>query len=229
MRVIDLNTSTFGAIEPGKAAKLRAAADRAGCVVTNLKMNQRELDMTGSDAAERATALREYKRCIDAAAELGARWVRPIPRKQKPDLSLAVTGYRELIEYGAPKGVSLLVENFGWMQSEPEAAAQLMDAIGEGVAASPDTGNWVNDEVRYAGLARMFPRAVTCDFKARELGPNGEHKAYDLQRCFQAGWEAGFRGPWCLEHAQEDWATLKRNLAFLRDSLRAWMKAASSR
>ena len=53
------------------------------------------------------------------------------------------------------------------------------------------------------------------------------HPAYDLQRCFQIGWEAGFRGPWCLEHANRDRAALFRELALLRDRLRAWAKAAA--
>jgi len=80
--------------------------------------------------------------------------------------------------------------------------------------------------VRYAGLARTFPLAVTCDFKARELGKKGEHILYDLERCFQIGWKAGFRGPWCLEHAHRDRKQLFRELGLLRDTLRKWMAAS---
>ena len=75
---------------------------------------------------------------------------------------------------------------------------RLLEDVGRNIAACPDTGNWVSNEVRYKGLALTFPKAVTCDFKARELGPEGQHAAYDLKRCFTIGWEAGFRGPWCL-------------------------------
>jgi hypothetical protein len=77
--------------------------------------------------------------------------------------------------------------------------------------------------VRYAGLAKAFPLAVTCDFKARPLGPDGQHEEYDLKRCFEIGWEAGFRGPWCFEYIHNDLATLYRDLGTLRDKCREWI------
>jgi hypothetical protein len=40
---------------------------------------------------------------------------------------------------------------------------------------------------------------------------------------FQIGWDAGFRGPWCLEHAHADFPQLLRELGVLRDLLRGWM------
>ena len=132
-------------------------------------------------------------------------------------------GYRQLANYGARSKVALLVENFGWLDKEPGLTVKVLDLIGPDVAASPDTGNWVNNEVRYAGLKLTFPRAVTCDFKARTLGPNGEHTLYDLKRCFMIGHAAKFRGPWCLEHANADRKTLFKELALLRDMLRGWM------
>ena len=73
-----------------------------------------------------------------------------------------------------------------------------------------------------------MPLAVTCDFKARALSPKGEHKLYDLKRCFQIGWDAGFRGPWCLEHANPKRPQLFAELTMLRDMLRRWMKQAKS-
>ena len=81
----------------------------------------------------------------------------------------------------------MLVENFGWMQSDPDSAVKLVKAVGHNVAACPDSGNWNNNDIRYEGLAKTFPIAVTCDFKARKLGPNGEHPLYDLKRCFTIG------------------------------------------
>lgn len=122
----------------------------------------------------------------------------------------------------------MLVENYGWMQGDPESVVKLVKAVGRNVAACPDTGNWNDNDIRYAALAKTFPSAVTCDFKARTLGPNGEHEAYDLRRCSEIGWTAGFRGPWCLEHANRDRRTLFRELALLRDSIREWTAAAAA-
>lgn len=226
MRVIDLNTRTLGSVEPDHVERLRAAAEKAGCVITNLKMNQNDLDMNSPDEAVRKKAIDTYKTCIDAAARLGARWARPLPGMNRPDMQLHVAAYRELAEYAASRKIQMLVENYRWMQTEPDSVAALIQAIGRDVAASPDIGNWSDNTVRYAGLEKTFPLAVTCDFKARELGPNGEHPLYDLRRCFEIGWKAGFRGPWCLEHAHADRQTLVRELCLLRDMLRGWIKAA---
>ena len=229
MRVIDLNTASFpdfGGVTNAYLDRLKAAADDAGCAITNLKMNQRGLDMNSRDDSVRKKALVEYKRSIDIASRLGCRWARPLPGKLKPDMTTHVDSYQRLCEYGAERNVQMLVENFGWMQSDPTSVATLVAAIGRNVAAGVDTGNWNSNEIRYAGLKQSFPLAATCDFKARALGANGEHPLYDLRRCFQIAWDGGFRGPWALEHANRDTAALIRELTLLRDMLRTWTKAA---
>ncbi|MDQ3622061.1 MAG: TIM barrel protein [Verrucomicrobiota bacterium] len=228
LRVIDLMTATLASLEPDYLDQLRDAAGRAGCVLTNLKMNQPGLDMASPDAATRRRALDEYKRTMDAAARLGVRWVRPLPGTKRPGLELYAAAYRELIDYGASRGITLLIENFGWMRDDPKAIPAVIEKVGAGLRAQPDTGNWT-DAARYDGLSKAFPLAASCDFKALALDPAGGHKAYDLKRCFQIGWDLGFRGPWCLEHAHTDLKQLIREMALLRDSLREWMRAAQTR
>jgi hypothetical protein len=227
MRVVDVYTPSLASFEPEYLDGIRLAAEHAGCTLTNLKLNQSGLEMGSRDEALRERSLAEYERSIDAAARLGMRWVRPLPGRTQGDLKLIVAGYHRLMDYARPRGIKLLVENFGWMQSDPEAVTKLLDAIGGDIAASPDTGNWQSNEVRYAGLAKTFPRAVTCDFKAFELAPGGEHQAYDLKRCFTIGWDAGFRGPWCLEHGNPDTKQLFSKLRLLRDQLHHWIAERS--
>jgi hypothetical protein len=224
LRIIDLNTTTLGSLDPDHLDRFRTSAEKAGCLLTNLKMNDASLDMGSPDPAVRRLALSGYKAAIDAAARLGLRWARPLPSRARPDMPAYVAGLRELAGYARDRGIGLLVENYGWMQSDPDAIPRLVEEVGRGLAACPDTGNWSSDETRRDGLARAFPLAVTCDFKARELGPHGEHAAYDLRRCFRAGWDGGFRGPWCLEHSHRDRTELFRELGLLRDMLRRWME-----
>ena len=132
MKVIDLMTATLPSLAPDYLKRLREAADEAGCVLTNLKMNQRGLDLGSSDAGERRRAIDEYRRTIDAAAVLGVRWVRPLPGPMRPDLNTLAAGYRELIEYAAPRGISLLVENFGWLGKDAEAIPELIERSARG-------------------------------------------------------------------------------------------------
>jgi hypothetical protein len=214
-------------IEPAYLERVREAAEKAGSILTNVKINRSDVDFGNADPAVRGKALAECKRWIEAAGRLGLRWARPLPFKDRPDMAQYVAGYRELADYAAARGVQMVVENYGWIESDADAVPRLIEAVGPGLAAAPDTGNWNDRTVRYAGLQKMFPLAVTCDFKAGKLGPEGEHPSWDLKRCFTIGWDSGFRGPWCLEHAGTDRKTLFRELALLRDSLRRWMAERS--
>jgi hypothetical protein len=229
MRVIDLNTSSLGPTTGAWLDKVKAAVDKAGCVMINLKMNQKGLDMNSPDRDIRKKALDTYKRSIDAASHLGIPWARPLPLKQTPDMKIHVASYRELADYGAERNVRLLVENYLWMESDPQSVVKLIKAIDRDVAACPDTGNWADNKTRYAGLAASFPLAVTCDFKARTLSKTGEHSLYGLKRCFTIGNAAGFHGPWCLEHVNPDRDALFRELTMLRDMLRRWTKEAEDK
>ena len=224
MKIIDLMTATLASMGDAYLDQLRSAAESAGCFLTNLKMNQSDLDMTSADESIRRHALDEYKRTIDAAARLGVRWVRPLPGKQRPDLQIVARSYRELIDYAAPHGIELLIENYGWIQDQPDAIPQIIAAVGPGLHAQPDTGNWT-DSARDAGLARAFPLAASCDFKAFEFDEHGNHPKYDLKSCFDIGWRAGFRGPWCIEHFAPDLGRLLREMVAIRDRLRGWMAA----
>ena len=225
MRVVDMNTMNFASLEPKVVDGFRQAAEDAGCVLTNLKMNQRGIDPGSADVEARKRAVSIYKSSIDAAQRMGMRWVRPLPTAKKPELSLLVESFRELADYAGERDIEVLVENFGWMQGDPNSVVDLIKAVDRDLPASPDTGNWNSNEIRYPGLEKTFPLAATCDFKAKTLGPNGEHAAYDLKRCFQIGWDAGYRGPWCIEHGHADYQQLLKNIGMVRDSLRAWMKA----
>jgi len=85
MTVLDLMTATLPSLEPGYCEQFRNAAERAGCVITNLKMNQANLDMASADPELRRQSLETYRKTIDAAARLGCRWVRPASGKARPD------------------------------------------------------------------------------------------------------------------------------------------------
>ncbi len=225
MRIIDLNTASFpdfAEVETSYLDKLKSAADDAGCLLTNLKMNQRGFDMNSPDPTVREKAIQEYKRSIKIAAHLGCRWVRPLPGKVKPNLKIHIASYQELCDFASQHNVQLLVENFGWMQADPESVRKLVSAIGHNVAAGIDTGNWDSNAIRYSGLAKSFPFAATCDFKAKTITKAGEHPQYNLRKCFDIAWASGFHGPWCFEHANPNTDQLFQEFRLLRDLVRKW-------
>jgi len=52
------------------------------------------------------------------------------------------------------------------------------------------------------------------------------HAKYDIRRCFDIGWKAGFRGPWAIEHWNDDTKSYVRETMWLRDQLAKWMTNA---
>ena len=223
VRILDLVSTTLNTRDERMLTRFRESAENAGCVITNLKVNDQKLPFDGADPKARRQARDEYKRWIDAAAILGARWLRPFPAARRPDWDTLVDGYRELADYAAPRGITLLIENYRWLQTEPDAIPRLVAALPGRIAAQPDTGNWADDATRRAGLARAFPHAASADFKVMKLGPDGAHPDYDLRACFELGRAAGFQGPWCIEHQNPDRALLLRELRQIAGLLRTWM------
>lgn len=231
MKVIDLSTGTLGSSrDPHRLDRLRKAADDAGCVITNLKVNAThmgvkvlDLPFDQADAGLRRAALAEYKEWIRAAQRLGARWLRPFPSEERPDFGILVDSYRELADFGAERGVTLVVENATWIRSDAEAIPRLVQALRGRIGAAPDTGSW-DPLIRWAALAAAFPLAVTCDFKVGDLRPTFEHPSYDLRRCFEIGWKAGFRGPWCIEHGNGNTATLFKEWRWIKAQIESWTR-----
>lgn len=224
IRILDMNTMNFPSFEPALLERFRTVAMREDCVLTNLKMNQSGLDLSSPDVETRRRSLQTYKSSIDAAVRMGMRWVRPLPAAKVVRRHLLIDGLRELADYAGQRNIGVLVENYGWMQAD--AVPDLINEVRRDLLAAPDTGNWANNEVRYTGLARCFPQAVTCDFKVKYLGPKGQHPAYDLERCFRIGREAGYRGPWCIEHGHREMKELLREHVQIKEMLARWLREA---
>ena len=226
IRILDMNTMNFPSFEPALLERFRKVAEGEGCVLTNLKLNQPGLDLGSLDRELRNETRKVYRASVDAAALMGMRWVRPLPAARSGSRQLLVEGLRDLAEYAGRKQIGLLVENYGWMQSDPDAVVDLITEVGHDLAASPDTGNWSNNDIRYAGLAKTFPIAATCDFKVKTLGAKGQHPAYDLERCFRIGRDSGYRGPWCIEHGHRELKDFYREHLLIKEMLERWLRGA---
>src|SRR5688572_21855151 len=131
MTILDLNSGVVESHEPAYLDRVRKAADDAGCVLTNLKINRADVDIGNADPAVRAAAVVECKRWLDTAGRLGLRWARPLPLKAKPDYDGFVSAYRELADYALQHGVQMIVENYGWMDSDALAVPRLLKDVGK--------------------------------------------------------------------------------------------------
>jgi len=223
MQLIDFNTRWLESYDQSYIERVRAAAEQADCFFSNLKVNHKFGDLCSQDADERKLAMTNARQQVNVAKMLGARWIRfSVPKVGPDDDVKQVAAHRELASFAGEHGIQLLVENGGWLKSDPDSIVRVVEAIGHNVAAGPDTGNW-DDDVRYEALTKSFPGAVTCDFKVFDLDADYRHKNYDIRRCFDISWKAGFRGPWAIEHWNDDNKAYARETTWLRDQLTNWM------
>jgi hypothetical protein len=65
MRVVDLMSRTLESFKPVYLEKMRSAAADHGCVISNLKLNQRGIDIASADAETRREGMRVYRESID--------------------------------------------------------------------------------------------------------------------------------------------------------------------
>ncbi len=227
MRLIDFNTRWLTSYEPGYIERVRKAADDCDCFFSNLKVNHKFGDLYSQDSDERKLAMSNARQQVEIAAMLDARWIRfTVPKISSSDDASKVAAHRELAMFAGERGIQLLVENGGWLKSDPDSIQRVVKAIGHNVASGPDTGNW-DDDVRYEALEKSFPSAVTCDFKVFDLDDKNHHAKYDIRRCFDIGWKSGFRGPWAIEHWNDDTKAYVRETTWLRDQLTKWMLASN--
>ncbi len=226
MSLIDLNTRWLKSFDKSYVQRVRESAEKANCFFTNLKVNHQFGNLYSQTADERQAAMTNARNLVEAANTLGCRWVRfQVPKFDNSDSNSQLVAHRDLALFAELRGIELLVENGGWLKSDAESIRRVVATIGQNVAPCPDTGNW-NDDIRYEALERSFPGAASCDFKVFDLDANYRHEKYDIRRCFEIGWQAGFRGPWAIEHWNEDLQSFARESVYLRDQLQKWMAAA---
>ncbi len=221
MSLIDLNTRWLKSYETDYLKQARAAAEAAGCFFTNLKVNHSFGDLYSKESIVRLIVISDGMHLINAAKTLGARWI----RFTVPKAALAnPVAHRELATYAKQHGIQLLAENGGWLAKDPNSITSVVKAIGDNIAPCPDTGNW-DDDVRDQGLRNSFPGAASCDFKVFEMTADHQHPKYGLKRCFDIGWQAGFRGPWVIENMHDDSKTFASDTVYIRDLLKKWISA----
>ena len=133
-----------------------------------------------------------YKKSITAAARLGLKWARPLPLNEKPNMAIHVDSYRELADYAAKRNIRMLVENFSWMESDPESVPKLVKDVDRSLA-------------RYGQLERQYrslqrPRGSLSvgglvRLQSPQAGTKGRARTVRHQSLFQHRLENRFSWP----------------------------------
>lgn len=192
--------------------QLKSALESAGVKLVSMPIDVGTISQP--DAARRDHDLRLIEIWIENAAALGC----PITRVNSGngDLEIAIDSYQRLIDFAAPLGVTIAMENHGGLSARRDTAEQLLSRL-PGLATAPDWGNFAEAE-RYDFLAAMVPRAKIVHAKTLDFATDGSMPAFDIARCADIVNRSGFSGYYSIEfEGQGDQiASVHQSLALLK-------------
>jgi sugar phosphate isomerase/epimerase len=198
----------FESVEPGYVTELAAAFEKAGLKVVNIPCDV-PAKLCGT-AEQRDAALATYRRWVDAAAILGAPSIRVhCPMGADPtDISCAVTGLKELAEYGSSKKIVINLENDDPKSEDPERIVKVIQAAATPyVRALPDFCNsmLIHDDQDYnaRSLAALYPLAYNISHVKDVEFSGGKAYRVDVDRIFAIARKAGYQGYFSMESESE--------------------------
>lgn len=171
-------------------------------------------DLGHSDPVERQKTIENHHKWVDIAALLGAHTIRVNAAGQgtaEEVANNAVLGLSKLGEYGASKGINIVVENHGGYSSDGSWLSGVMKAVDkENVGTLPDFGNFciergegytcTKEYDRYKGMEELMPYAKGVSAKAHDFDENGNETGSDFVRIMKIVKESGFRGHVGIEY-----------------------------
>ena len=198
-----------------------------------LIMCDREGDIGHPDEKERAQAVENHLRWIEAAKFLGCHSIRVNARSSgspEEQHKLVVDGLSRLGEVAKPHAINVIVENHGGLSSDGAWLAGTIRSVGmDNVGSLPDFGNF-QDYDRYQGIEDLMPYARGVSAKAHEFDANGNETQTDYEQALRLVLKAGYRGFVGIEYegagkSEDDGITATRDLLNkVKDKLAAEFK-----
>lgn len=164
-------------------------------------------DLGHADPEARRAAVEAHHKWVDIAEFLGANSIRVNAAGQGTPEEVAANaadGLKKLGEYGASKGINILVENHGGISSDGKWLSGVMEMVGmDNVGTLPDFGNFciqydadgcVEEYDRYKGIAELMPYAKGVSAKSQEFDEDGNETKSDFLRIMKIVKDSGFKG-----------------------------------
>ena len=150
-----------------------------------------------ADPEARMASVENHKPWVDVAAFLGAKTIRVNAAGEgtaEEVAANAVDGLSKLGEYGASKGINVVVENHGGYSSDGKWLSGVMTKVGmDNVGTLPDFGNFFEYD-RYLGMEELMPFAKGVSAKSHEFDAEGNETNSDFMRIMKIVKASGFKG-----------------------------------
>jgi sugar phosphate isomerase/epimerase len=199
---------------PGYLREMTSRAEGEG-VRSLLIMCDSEGNLGDPSAMERARAVENHRKWVEAAKALGCHSVR-VNARSNPDLpyeeqeKLAADGLRSLCEIADPHGIGVLVENHGGLSSNGAWLSAVMKRVSHPrIGTLPDFGNFRVRETpeewydRYQGVRELMPFARAVSAKSHDFDETGEETNTDYLKMMRIVLAAGYRGYVGIEYEGE--------------------------
>ena len=164
-------------------------------------------NLGASDPEARMASVENHKPWVDIAAFLGAKTVRVNATGEGTPAEVAanaVDGLSMLGEYGASKGINVVVENHGGFSSDAKWVTGVMEKVGmDNVGMLPDFGNFciergpdgcINEYDKYLGMEELMPYAKGVSAKSGVFDADGNEVNSDFLRIMKIVKASGFKG-----------------------------------
>ncbi|HSJ14510.1 MAG TPA: sugar phosphate isomerase/epimerase family protein [Longimicrobiales bacterium] len=176
----------------------RRAADHG--VYQHLIMCDGEGRLGDPDPAQRAEAVENHRRWLEAARTLGCATIRVNAASEgsfDEQQKLAADGLRRLSELGDELAINVIVENHGGWSSHGGWLAGVMRLVDHPRCGTlPDFGNFRIGEGaeydRYQGTAELMPFAKAVSAKSHDFDARGEETTKDYRRLLRIVTAAGY-------------------------------------
>jgi sugar phosphate isomerase/epimerase len=156
-----------------------------------------------ADPEVRNAAVTNHHAWIDVAKFLGAKTIRVNAAGEgtaEEVAANAVDGLSKLGEYGATKGINIVVENHGGYSSDGKWLSGVMEKVGmDNVGTLPDFGNFFEYD-RYQGMTDLMPYAKGVSAKSHTFDEQGNELSSDFLRIMKIVKESGFKGDVGIEY-----------------------------
>lgn len=158
----------------------------------------------------RLQAVDNHRKWVDAAKTLGCETIRVNAYSDEtlsPDeqAKLVVAGLRPLVEFGATRGINVIVENHGHLSSNGKWLASVVEGVELPTCGTlPDFGNFSSkpgeEYDRYQGVAEMMPYAKGVSAKSYDFDAQGNETTIDYRRMLKIVNDAGYHGYLGIEY-----------------------------
>ena len=163
------------------------------------------------DEKKRLQSVENHYKWVDAAKYLGCHSVRVNAGSNgsyEEQMKLAADGLRRLTEYGAKRGLNVIVENHGGLSSNGQWLAGVMKMVDHpGCGTLPDFGNFkIKDDEWYdfyKGVSELMPHAKAVSAKSYDFDDEGNETKLDYLRMMKIVVDSGYRGYVGIEYEGE--------------------------